>query len=246
LGGDRSKNTLATSVFLTAKDGIQKGLTYRVRYRAVNEIGEGPWSDIAYVQAATLPMAPPSPVASSFDSSKIDLVLSRTSDNGGSAGGEFFKYKLQANLGYDGSPFALISNYDGQSLSYTVNIGDDIGDSGFVFELGKVYTFKLTAENEVGDSELRYLAPTLRIAFGGLPPTPVQPVVDESGSSETSIRLVWPVPASTDDLPITRYILWSDLAIPGNQHAILNSTDLNVLYFVHHGLTPGALYSYWL
>lgn len=51
---------------------------------------------------------------------------------------------------------------------------------------------------------------------------------------------------ATDDLPITRYILWSDLAIPGNQHAIYNSTALNVLSFVHQGLTPGALYSYWL
>lgn len=53
LGGDRSANTLTTSVFLTAEsDGIESGLSYRVRYRAVNSIGEGPWSDVAYILAA--------------------------------------------------------------------------------------------------------------------------------------------------------------------------------------------------
>ena len=35
--------------------GLEKGLTYRLKYRAVNEIGEGPWSDVTYVRAATLP-----------------------------------------------------------------------------------------------------------------------------------------------------------------------------------------------
>jgi hypothetical protein len=53
LGGNRSANTLTTSVFLTAEsDGIESGLSYRVRYRAVNSIGEGPWSDVAYILAA--------------------------------------------------------------------------------------------------------------------------------------------------------------------------------------------------
>jgi len=131
LGGDRAKNTLQTSIFLTAeKDGIEKGLTYRVRYRAINEIGEGPWSDIAYVRAATLPTAPPSPLASSYDATHVALLLSRTSDNGGSAGGEGFLYKLYADEGVEGSAFHYIDDYDGVSLSYTVNAGDAIGASG--------------------------------------------------------------------------------------------------------------------
>lgn len=74
LGGDRSASTLATSVFLTAaNDGIEAGLTYRVRYRAINVIGEGPWSDIAYIRAALLPEAPASPVVTYFDATRIDL-----------------------------------------------------------------------------------------------------------------------------------------------------------------------------
>ena len=59
-------------------------------------------------------------------------------------------------------------------MEYTVNEGDDIGStSGFTFTTGFIYTFKLTAENEVGDSELRYLAPNMRVAMAGLPDTPI-------------------------------------------------------------------------
>ena len=42
-------------------DGIVKGKTYRIRYRAINSIGAGEWSDIAYIPAATVPLAPPRP-----------------------------------------------------------------------------------------------------------------------------------------------------------------------------------------
>ena len=68
LGGDRRNNTLATYVFLTAeKDGIEAGLSYRVRFRAINALGEGPWSGVALVRAAVLPSAPASPVVTYFD-----------------------------------------------------------------------------------------------------------------------------------------------------------------------------------
>ena len=68
LGGDRSANTRAASVVLTAEDDeIEAGLTYRVRYRAINAIGEGEWSDVAYIRAATLPHSPPSPGVTSHD-----------------------------------------------------------------------------------------------------------------------------------------------------------------------------------
>ena len=87
IGGNRSANTLQTKVFLTAQDGLVSGLTYRVRFRAINEIGEGPWSDVAFVRAATLPLAPPSPIVTAFDATTISLSLSRTPDDGGTGGG---------------------------------------------------------------------------------------------------------------------------------------------------------------
>ena len=51
LGG--IEDTLDTEVVIT--EGITKGKTYRVRYRAINSIGPGPWSDVEYIIAATVP-----------------------------------------------------------------------------------------------------------------------------------------------------------------------------------------------
>lgn len=130
IGGNRSANTLQTSVFLTAEDGLKSGLTYRVRFRAINEIGEGPWSDTAFVRAVVLPSAPPSPVVTFFDQTRIDLTLLRTPNDGDSAGGTAMRYNLYANEGVDGSTFHNVTAYDGTSLTYTVSAGAPIGTSG--------------------------------------------------------------------------------------------------------------------
>ena len=194
LGGDRSANTLATSVLLTAEQhGLEQGLTYRVSYRAVNVIGVGPWSEAAYLRAATLPLAPPSPTVAAFDVTTIDLELHGTSNDGGTTG-TVFSYKLHCDEGSEGTPFHTVTAYDGSALTYQIVAGDRIdaaADATFtgLFTLGKIYTFKFTAVNEVGDSELRYPAPTTRIALGRSPLTPTQPVVVETGSSETIIKL---------------------------------------------------------
>jgi hypothetical protein len=246
IGGNRSANTLQTSVFLTAEDGLQSGLTYRVRFRAINEIGEGPWSDIAFVRAVVLPSAPPSPVVTAFDATQIDLTLPRAPDDGDSAGGTAMRYNLHANEGEDGSAFHNITAYDGTALTYSIAAGAAIGASGGTFTVGKVYQFKLTAENEVGDSELRYPAPVTRIALGRAPLQPTQPTIDFTYSTDTYNNMSWPMPTPTDSLPLIRYLIYSDLGIPGNSDLVYNSTDMNVLTFLHHDLLPGILYSYWL
>lgn len=53
----QTENTLDTEVTVTK--GIVKGKIYRVRYRAINSIGSGPWSDVDYIPASTVPIAPP-------------------------------------------------------------------------------------------------------------------------------------------------------------------------------------------
>jgi len=246
IGGNRSANTLQTKVFLTAEDGLVSGLTYRVRFRAINEIGEGPWSNVAFVRAATLPLAPPSPIVTAFDATTISLSLSRTPDDGGTGGGTAMRYNLHANEGQDGSTFHNITAYDGSALTYTITAGAAIGASGQVFTTGKVYQFKLTAENEVGDSELRYQAPITRIALGRAPLQPVQPTIDMAHSSDTYINMSWPLPTPTDSLPDIRYLIYSDDGRPGNGVLVYNSTDTNVLMFIDSDLAPGVLYSYWL
>lgn len=110
-----------------ASHGIQSGLTYRVRYRAINEIGEGPWSDVAFIKAMRLPLTPPSPTVQNFNDSVITLGLEHTADDGDAIS---LSYKLYSNEGTEGSVFHQITAYDGSSLTYDVKAGDAVGSSG--------------------------------------------------------------------------------------------------------------------
>ena len=118
-----------------------------MRYRAVNSIGPGPWSTINFIAAATVPKAPPQPLVYSVDNTKVILSLGETTDDGGSA---ILQYYLFVNEGSDGSAYHDVDTYDGSSLTHTINVGD-------VFTLntitvGRIYTFKFIAENDVGVS----------------------------------------------------------------------------------------------
>lgn len=38
--------------------GVSKGRRYRVQYRAINEVGNGPWSEIGHILAASISQKP--------------------------------------------------------------------------------------------------------------------------------------------------------------------------------------------
>jgi hypothetical protein len=57
--------------------------TYRARYRALNVIGFGEWSEPAYLLVAAAPDAPLKPVLQSVDESLISIVLPQSSSNNG-------------------------------------------------------------------------------------------------------------------------------------------------------------------
>lgn len=142
----QSDNTLDTEV--TVSSGIVKGKTYRARYRAINSIGPGPWSPIAYIAASTVPKAPPMPIVTEVDNTKVVLSLSETTDDGGSS---ILSYHLYINEGVDGSAYHAVTTYDGSSLTTTINVGTVYGT--MTVSLGLVYTFKFTAENAMGPSD---------------------------------------------------------------------------------------------
>ena len=75
---------------------------------------------------------------------------------------------------------------------------------------------------------------------------PVQPTIDLINSNETAITLEWPRPSLTDSLPIFRYMLHSDMGIPGSDTVVFETQNLNIVSATHKGLTPGLIYSYWL
>lgn len=45
----------------TVTNGIKEGMNYIFRYRAINIIGAGEWSDQVLLKAASVPSAPPKP-----------------------------------------------------------------------------------------------------------------------------------------------------------------------------------------
>jgi len=64
-GGEGDYSLETTAII---DQGIVQGVQYRIRYRAINLIGESDWSDIAYITAATAPDSPPAPTYSAVDS----------------------------------------------------------------------------------------------------------------------------------------------------------------------------------
>ena len=63
---------LETAVLIT---NLTQSETYRARYRALNQIGAGPWSDSAYLLVACAPDAPLKPQLISVDQIQISVML---------------------------------------------------------------------------------------------------------------------------------------------------------------------------
>jgi hypothetical protein len=81
---------------------LSKGIVYKVRYRAINSIGTGAWSELAFMRAAQVPIPPPSPIIAFVDNTKINLQLKISSDDGGSG---ILSYHLYVDEGLIGSDF---------------------------------------------------------------------------------------------------------------------------------------------
>ena len=78
-GGD----SYTLQIFFIVTKGIIMGEDYAFRYRGINEIGPGPWSEIGVIKAATIPFPPEEPYYIGSTSTTITLGLLETNDNGG-------------------------------------------------------------------------------------------------------------------------------------------------------------------
>lgn len=101
-GGDFKPVVGYSSVYLlqnfAVSDRIEKGTVYRLRYRVRNAIGWSEYSPIAYIQAATKPVAPDQPKYVSSTSTSITLTIPPSIDDNGSP---IIKYKLFVDAGDD-------------------------------------------------------------------------------------------------------------------------------------------------
>ena len=171
---------------------------FRVRYRAQNFNGWGPFSDVALITAASAPSIPPAPIydASLSNANNIHFGLVPPTDNGGA---EITRYYLYIDFVHATSNFALI--YNDSSLSVDIDLTANSLTPGIV------YRFKVKAVNKFGPSD--FSEETLA-AFGTVPNPPSQPIKVEDSSTITTISVSWS--KSNDDygIPILGYQLFMD------------------------------------
>lgn len=74
------------------------------------------------------------------DSTKVNLIMFETFDNGGSS---ITSNHLYINEGLDGSPYHEVSTYDENSLSITINVNDIFGS--MTVASGLTYSFTYAA-----------------------------------------------------------------------------------------------------
>lgn len=155
---------------------IQQGESYAFRYRGINKVGPGAFSDLVIVQAATKPAAPPAPVYVSSTSTSITLSLSETANNNGN---KILSYILTRDEGdLQSSISTEVDSYNGQDSQCEV--------TGLT--AGLVYRFAYQAVNEFGAS---IQSEVLTVAASALPDAPVSLQVDWSKSSKTSLWIDW-------------------------------------------------------
>lgn len=103
-------NSLASTH--TVSTGIIEGATYRVRFRALNDYGWGPYSDTVSLLAAQEPSKPKSaPVILWTSDTQISLQLDLDVENGGAP---ITSYELEINAGGENNDvYRTVTSYPG-------------------------------------------------------------------------------------------------------------------------------------
>ena len=177
-------NYLSLSLKATIAYGVMRGLQYRVRYRGINTVGAGDWSDPTTITASTVPGRPLTPVEISSDNTQITLTFTAETDNGGSS---ILRYELYySDSGVSLSTFGNDTAYDGTSMTYSFSAS---------LTTGYTYRFQIRAVNNRGASDF---SGVVYAAAGRTPTTPASPTLDFSHSIKTYLTIKWTEGTSTD------------------------------------------------
>jgi hypothetical protein len=207
------------------------GDDYAFRYRAINAIGPGEWSDIVILKAAIFPAPPGKPYYIGSTADSITLGLPQTDDNGGSKIRAYELYRDDGDLSSDIT--TQVTDYNGVDQDYRVEN----------LTPGIVYRFTTYALNDYGVSPASLI---LTIASSHLPDPPTDIVIDWPQSSKTSMMVQWQAPTVQPDSIITGYLLEMDQGNLGSIFELIydGSEDNNNLYYLKQGLTNGLLYTF--
>ena len=227
----------------TQTDGIVKGTLYRFKYRAKNVHGFGDFSPELQVIASTNPQAPDRPKLIAVDSTKIQLELQPTLDNGGSS---VTDYKLYIARGKTSTDFVEVSFYDYATDGFDFEITKtefDPAITEFDLVVGTFYRFRHEAINIIGSSDSSNV---LTVAFADVPDVSTQsPTL--TAVSKTSVRADWLEATSTGATAgdILGYLLYMDDGLSGSYSLVFNGSNIaTVQTFLVSSLVTGYEYDF--
>lgn len=101
----------------TTETYLVSGLTYRLRLRAVNDVGASDWTGTESIALAALPPQPSAPVRDSSTSDSRIVVSWTAPTTADSPGGDVIGYKLEMDDGLGGNFTVLYDGYNSPSLT---------------------------------------------------------------------------------------------------------------------------------
>ena len=225
---------------------LQEGLPeeYLLHYQvaAVNSVGTGAYSEVAFATTYVPPDAPRNLTATAVSGSQIDLAWEAPSDDGGIP---ITGYQLQVLA--NGTDFwvNLHTVADERTLSYA--------HTGLPY--GSTYYYRVAAINSV------YLGAYSDVAAATTYDVPDAPTgLRATAMSGSQIDVSWRAPISTGTAEITSYqvrvsvdggniftdlgVLPTDLGLTGTDTNIYQYTDLSLPTYQHIGLEAGSTRHY--
>jgi hypothetical protein len=166
---------------------VERGLTYRLRYRAQNSVGWGPYSQILRALAAQPPCRPAAPIFVISLGTSIALRWEESPDDGGA---RISSYELWMSSNYQaaGPVFTQVAGYVDNGMGYTVGTADGAVP-------GTTYSFRLRALNSKGASEQ---SEELIIAAAQAVAQPSPPTRVLALTNKTSIHVEWSESVATE------------------------------------------------
>jgi hypothetical protein len=196
-------------------DHLIQGHSYIFKFRAINKVGESldsPDSANAITSDVPSQPLPPIVIVKTTSSTTIDFIFNQNIENNGSP---IIKYTLYINDGITLTIYNKINSYNGQANTFSL---DRITEG---LALGTVYSFKYSATNSGGESDMSDIA---RAAFASLPSQSNDPTVDYTFSNSNYLRLEWNSITTGLDIPILKNSLFMD---DGNNGEFTNICNVN-------------------
>ena len=231
--------TLVNHIYIIENSIFALSKTIRSRYRAINSIGPGEWSDISYLLLARKPIKPLPPIFITASETTISVKLSfSTIDNGS----PIEQCSISLNDGIlNSNNFTEISTFD--AFSYVINITNTL--NGILPQ--KYYSIKYKCKNSVAWSDF---STPLLVYTSSKPIQPSKPIRNINSNYVNSINLQWEY---IDNLLYEYVIVMTD---SNNNHIKTFDTIMNKgwmlirdsLYNIMNitNLTIGKIYKFYI